>query len=321
MANKGVVWNKRYDSNFEIKLGYFYAVDFKNPNSPVLVRRHFYTKELANVWIENLALHPKFKAHLDSFVILPYNKVKDLRIRTPMFILSAKWFDERYRVSKYKYPPGLTDRQKLQYRTKIRRKNIYNQKQYKEMNPKEVIQHKPNLFITRYVKYYWNNELAYSNPVNCFHKIKKALRKEGRFYPSEFVIMTNIIRVLDRFYPGNYSRTPVAIKLYKKYGDKIKSRKSRYYKALASDGRAMSPNHTPEEAHKELIARGFLPSSQIGFTPGNGSVLQSIDRKLTHPLICSPVNGDNDEDLMDIYLHHERWGLSGYTRATQDMNY
>jgi len=314
----GVVWNRPYSVKFKPRLGYHYVVDFKNPDSPGLVRRHFYNRALAQVWMDNLSKHPKFKAHMESFVIVPYSKIKDLEIRAPLFILTAKWFDERYKVDKYTYPPGLTDRQKLQWRTKIRRKQVYNQKQYNDMDPNKVIEGKPNLFVTRYVKYYRDNELAFSKPVNCYTKIKQALKREKAYYPREVVMVTNIIRMLDRFYPGHYSRIKVAIKLYKKYRDQINNRISRYRNALFNRGKRVCFHCSNAEAKEELIARGFLPANRVGYS--NGSTITSIDGKLIYPTIFGPIDGVQESDMTNVYHEHGKYGLSGHTRVNISEN-
>lgn len=303
---------------FKFKKGYFYIADFKDPESPCIIRKHFGTKAIAEECLERIKIHPFFRDYHESFIVLTQKEAQDLNIRVPKMKILSKFRNERYPITKYPTPPGLTRIQRIQFRNRMRSRNIYSDKKFKEADPLKVIDDKPVLFITRYVRYYRDYHLSFSNPINCWSLAHAKLKKLGKDYPSEYTLLSNIIRVLDRFYPGRYSRIRVAIKLYKRYGVKITLRIARVRKYRFENNLIVDKPIPLSKVKPELLARGFVPRESI--KNQDASYIGSIDGQLILPIEFNPIKGEYLKGYGDVYTDGSKYSLPGQTRVLITRN-
>lgn len=225
---------------------------------------------------------------------------------------------------KYDFPEGLSYQRKKTLRTMYRR-NLRRSllKLLKIENKKTMdiyilnkIEEKPGAFFKKLGKQ-WFYELTYSVTFKDWY-----IREEGWrideivnavTYPGYVSKVANIVTILEKDYSDekydykNYTYTSLALYLYKTYKERI---------IKYMDKKGITPKlglHEPEEAWRELVYRGFIPSkiAPIAFNPKKDAYILSLNPGFD--LVYPKKVKDNTE----AFELQQRFGVMGYTGVNQ----
>ena len=284
-----------FKGKFSIHKWKFYLVDMQDFQNPVVVRKHFFTKQQAidfklrycNKWYETVLGKDALNMELSDW-----------------FNYKPKHRHAVAKFTKYLFPPHVkTQRQKQIFRHNQRKKLIKKKRRpminYKML--KELLDNKEVLFFKRlrnFTSYYD----AYSNKVIPF----KDFRKEYD-YPEDIVHLSAIWKCLTRHYDlGLYNYAEVAMYIYALFPEKVKKWR----------GGPDMTHKNEEDVKREYLARGFVDKRHSGFTKEDAFVETIfIKPTLVYPEQCWFTGDDMVMYDHRVYDLQPMVGIQGYCRA------
>lgn len=271
----------------------WYLVDVTNWHHPVVMRKHFERKEMADQYRKKYC----------------GKDFETIRGKEAMALNISDWHNYKpghrhIQVinSKYNYPPHVkTDKQKHIYRKNRRRsmkQNIHKPK-ITDAALIEILHDKPMLFYKRFGKL-TNYYQAYSKPVRGLYKFRRTYK-----WPIHVVRLSAIILTLDKYYdPGPYDPIDLAIYIYEGWPERIEKR-------IKGGSTA---DKLEEEVAAEFKARGFIKYSNSGFDEECNYIHSiHIKPKLVYPELAWHEYSQSDLYKYYIYNLGPLVGIPGFT--------